>query len=311
VHILYCQNSSSVEVPHQISPDTPATVDLVNESDLITFHQLDKKIQDELQRCHIFLISCLRLPENNFCVRPDFKAKPGHKYNEGHFHALDMNRPVDTFHTAMHRIERRTKAVHPTIRSFMIATRRCNEEACNVLIQDLETMKLFHSDFAKIRDTLCSAFKSQHMFADINIQFHEGERITYPHDVIHHEDLLNSLIHLSLSIQGERDLYVHSSSDDVKKYTLKPPHTYISSPCKYMHGVAYPECQKTDRIIAVQSRILFHDNVFKSGGTFYDWTSEQNVRDMRQVYQFVNKFMRSFKLPTFDQLCHVQSYMDY
>eukprot|EP00604_Paraphysomonas_vestita_P003062 CAMPEP_0174817874 /NCGR_PEP_ID=MMETSP1107-20130205/433_1 /TAXON_ID=36770 /ORGANISM="Paraphysomonas vestita, Strain GFlagA" /LENGTH=200 /DNA_ID=CAMNT_0016028969 /DNA_START=150 /DNA_END=748 /DNA_ORIENTATION=- len=100
-------------------------------------------------------------------------------------------------------------------------------------------------------------------FADIAVQLHYGEEIG--EDIArYHVDALNSLLHLGLSIHGDRNLLWkgsdHPSENKDDYHVISAPQSagclYLSYPVAMQHSPLYPQSNWETRVIAVQSRCL-------------------------------------------------------
>merc|ERR1712187_337369 len=71
----------------------------------------------------------------------------------------------------------------------------------------------------------------------------------------------NSALHMAVSVRGSRVLRmkVAASAKDASEVRDKPQapgDVYIGNPVSYVHGLEYPACTWTDRIVACQFRLL-------------------------------------------------------
>jgi len=206
------------------------------------------------------------------CVdHPDI---PGHVYYEGYFHGLDTPSPVRSVNPRTKKVMDKP-AAPPRLRAFLKAFRALNVDWMdNVANASPQLSKLYRAGF---------------FFSDLAIQIHFGDAVP-PERVGWHLDSPNSVIHLALGLHGDRALHTSTLSerehelgmdcDTVTQSTLtvyEQPHgaAYLSSPYAFQHAVQYPQCCWKDRVVAVQSRLLF-----SSWGFDTDAQRSNGVSDM-------------------------------
>ena len=92
--------------------------------------------------------------------------------------------------------------------------------------------------------------------SDLEIQISHGDSAGPPLGV--HIDNMNSIVHLALSIKGQRTLHISYPDQHRSQYTRsqKEGDVYLSSPWAFRHGVEHPRQTWEERTIAIQCRTL-------------------------------------------------------
>ncbi len=141
---------------------------------------------------------------------------------------------------------------------------------------------------------------------DCSIQLHYGDKIDKD-SVRFHNDGPNSIIHLGLSISGQRTLLAAggSTSDpdffSLHQFQQTPGSVYVSSPFAMKHGPQYPNSSWKNRIIAVQCRILCTENDLKE---FYKSDKDQDIVEVMTA--IANAFrVHPIEIPTFSEVQRV------
>jgi len=231
----------------------------------ISAGQLDEDLR-------LFLLGSLphsesELLELGFEPCTDHPQCPGHCYLEGYFHACAATSldeaavaPVSSVHPRCGSELRRPAAPAP-LHAFCELFRRKNEK----VFRDLQA-ELVRSATAA---PLGSVLERQAHFADLSVQIHWGDEIPSDH-VAWHVDASNSFLHMAIGLQGQRALHVRrhvnrsrvsqncaiGASDDREVLPQGPGSVYVASPCCFPHAVQYEETGWSNRIVAVQCRLL-------------------------------------------------------
>ena len=92
-------------------------------------------------------------------------------------------------------------------------------------------------------------------FGDLAVQVHYGDR----EPGVWHNDALNSVLHLGVSVRGKRFLLsrqFEGGKPRTARVELAAGSVYLSSPALFKHAVEYPSSAYEERILAVQARFL-------------------------------------------------------
>eukprot|EP00933_Yihiella_yeosuensis_P041469 TRINITY_DN35867_c0_g1_i1.p1 TRINITY_DN35867_c0_g1~~TRINITY_DN35867_c0_g1_i1.p1 ORF type:complete len:300 (-),score=64.79 TRINITY_DN35867_c0_g1_i1:229-1128(-) len=180
---------------------------------------------------------------------PDF---PDHHYIEGYYHALrgHHNQKVESVHPKF-AVDLDRQSAPKQFSAFCEAFRRANAPMFAALQESLER--------DRNSQTLADVLQRGGHFADLSVQIHWGEEV--PADQGWHTDAANSFLHLALSLGGSRALHECRRSP---KQTVVTAQThwqqegdaYLSSPATFPHSVEYPATEWSNRIVAVQCRLL-------------------------------------------------------
>eukprot|EP00301_Raphidiophrys_heterophryoidea_P009266 c13633_g1_i1.p1 GENE.c13633_g1_i1~~c13633_g1_i1.p1 ORF type:complete len:334 (+),score=86.14 c13633_g1_i1:39-1004(+) len=192
----------------------------------------------------------LQDPQLAFTKNIDHPGVPNHIYFEGCFHALPTPNPVLSIHPRFG-INYHKPAAPVRIRAFVIGLKRANTK----WIQEIHARLPKTSRFRKL-------IEDDKLLADLSIQIHSGEQISVNH-MGWHVDACNSLLHMGVSIKGQRTVWAKTSptTDKTQLHTLPhpqiPSQVYISSPFAFEHAVQYVQADTwDDRMIAIQCRFL-------------------------------------------------------
>lgn len=181
-----------------------------------------------------------------------------HVYYEGYMHAAGIAAgPLASMNPRTGEIEDKRPAP-PRAAAFLEAFRRVNASWCSAIAAAVPTTGVCGPLVKRL-------FEDRMHFADLAVQVHFGQ-VVDAHDVGWHVDAPNSLLHMALSIHGNRALHSRLSSS----FTSASPETdhvhwlpfgaaYISSPMGFVHGVEYPESTFADRTVAMQCRFQLRE----------------------------------------------------
>ena len=117
------------------------------------------------------------------------------------------------------------------------------------------------------------------MFADCAVQVHYGDAVEPPGRLGWHSDAPNSLIHMAIALRGRRALHsrLKHTAEGRREHVVEwqePGCVYVTSPTCFEHAVEYPECSYTNRVVAVQTRLLVNEEELYTG-----FASENQERD--------------------------------
>jgi len=176
-------------------------------------------------------------------------------YYEGYFHALSLQRePVSSLHPRRGHIINK-EAAPLRLHAFIEAMRRANAGWIQAIAKHLPNDGI-----------LRRLLEEGSVFADLAVQIHFGEGVDARHLAWHH-DGPNSLLHMALSVRGNRVLHARlaQAPEEAEKHVshvCSAGQVYLSSPYFFRHAVEYPTRRTYhDRIIAVQCRFLLQDTI--------------------------------------------------
>jgi hypothetical protein len=199
-----------------------------------------------LQSAEIFCVPEATLERVGFTRCVDNPAIPNHRYYEGYFHGLATPKPVPSMNPRKGG-DMAKPAAPKQVRAFLKAFRDVNAR----WMRDCCDGKNESSQFlTQLLDNSC-------FFSDLAIQVHFGEPIAGK-DIGWHRDGVNSILHMALSVRGERSLW-YGDGDRDEVAPQKEGNVYITSPFALMHAVEYPPCTWDTRVVAVQCRLLMDD----------------------------------------------------
>ena len=237
--------------------------------------------------------------------------------SQGFFHSLETSQKVSSMEPRFGE-NTDTRAAPPILRSFFIALREKNSKWLKGISEELhEQAASFQNDnkkkekgdpkpskyisaFARLLDPSPPLPSPPRPFSDLAIQIHYGTSIA-SNTINFHFDQPNSVLHMALSLHGSR--MVHSMRDDTVTFIRqKSGDIYVTSPHYFIHGVEYPSCKWEERVVAIQSRLLFlsHEEMAE-------------VKEMRKgegeekvVGEVVGKrLLEGMKIPSYDEVMQV------
>eukprot|EP01060_Flectonema_neradi_P012470 TRINITY_DN19283_c0_g1_i1.p1 TRINITY_DN19283_c0_g1~~TRINITY_DN19283_c0_g1_i1.p1 ORF type:complete len:324 (+),score=40.35 TRINITY_DN19283_c0_g1_i1:73-972(+) len=188
------------------------------------------------------------------CV--DHPRVPNHVYFEGYFHS--KKGVSETFRCVHPRrgFDFQKPAISPKLKAFIQAFRDVN----SVWIKDLELSMLKFGESSRGQNEFTAELVRDRIVSDLAVQVHYGDEID-KQNVGWHVDAPNSLLHLAISIKGERYLHSITCNPETAESVNNRDHQtegdiYITTPSIMRHGVEYPACNFDNRIIAIQCRFL-------------------------------------------------------
>jgi hypothetical protein len=177
-------------------------------NDILEYLQADPLFSDLLQGDHNQLTSL------GYNKSVDYPERPDHIYYEGYFHSSPTYQPYETIHPrygVMH--DKQPASLRLT--SFYESLRRKNFQWTNKLIETLQTIpgdaseiviEILNENRHFAGSPILSyppSVTSINTSLDLAVQLHFGDEIS--EDIArYHVDAINSLLHLGLSIHGER-----------------------------------------------------------------------------------------------------------
>ncbi|KAK3251400.1 hypothetical protein CYMTET_39265 [Cymbomonas tetramitiformis] len=210
----------------------------------------------------VFQTAESKLESKKFCFKKciDHPEIPGHRYYEGYWHASNKTGAVLESYNPRTGALFEKPAAPIALRAFVEAFRRSNAGWISKVIQE---------------SCLHQFVNENDVFSDLAVQFHCGDEVP-EQSMAWHNDWLNSLLHMSISLGGNRTLYSKLALDekeDVLQHAFEqgPGSIYISSPFAFEHAVRYERVRNwSDRIIAIQCRFLFPIPVIEAIQNAYD-----------------------------------------
>jgi hypothetical protein len=210
-------------------------------------------------------------------------------------------------------------AATPFTRAFYQAFRSVNKEIFDTLKYNLLEASTFK---ATGNDDVCSVLaqwidKGYH-FGDLSIQIHygQGNEQKLKSGVAWHQDAENSLLHLSVTLRGERVLHSKRIRRNLNKLrslmknekptevleVQQPGNIYLSSSTLMNHAPQFFDTNYSTRVIAIHARILYTSSdvdYFRKVRTKESWDKLTNVLANTLV-------AADLKVPT---LAQVESYL--
>lgn len=169
----------------------------------------------------------------------DYPNIPDHYYAEGYCTATPSAKPTPSLNPRTGSEMMKNAAPLP-LRAFFHSFRKLNANWIN--------------EAARGHSCLERLVRENRVFADLAIQFHTGAPIT-ENDMRWHQDNPNSILHLAMSVKGNRMLHLRSS-DQRQRHRQVEGQFYIATPYSVEHAVEYFETDWENRVIAIQARLL-------------------------------------------------------
>jgi len=173
--------------------------------------------------------------------------RPHLHYMEGYFHGEKQSGSIRSLKPRNG--ESMEKPSAPVkIRAFIQAIKEKNRAIFNKLTEcipeKLAMRRLLEGDKA---------------LTDLVIQLNYGGPVLED-NIRYHVDTFNSMIHMGVSLAGERAFYTkHVKEDgDIIDYSSiqSPGVVYMSSPTAYKHGTGHKKITREDRVVAIMCRVL-------------------------------------------------------
>lgn len=183
-----------------------------------------------------------QMPKESECEQnTSYDKVGGHTYYEGYFHAVNDKDTVCSVHP-VYGVEVDKAPASERLVKFIHAFQDLNKPWMDKFYKQLP-----HD---KIGDIFRKWIDNRWHFADIAIQIHHGTQVSGD-NIFWHSDTVNSLLHMAITINGDRCLHTKTN-----KFPQHKNNVYVSSPWSFIHGVTYEECDQANKIIAVQCRFL-------------------------------------------------------
>ena len=189
------------------------------------------------------------LLSSGFIVANDYRTDVSYipkryKY-EGFFHTLAPMESITAMQARTGVEHEKPSATLPTksfVRSIIMQNKAMLDEITNIFPP--------HS-------TLRHLFEDRKILGEAAIEITHGDAAGPPY-IGMHIDNLNSILHLALSIKGDRTLHIGYADKQTSQYTLKQSTSdfYLSSPWAFHHAIQFPEQSWDQRVIAIQFRTI-------------------------------------------------------
>lgn len=232
------------------------------------------------QPCFTLSETEMKSEQHGFFHCVDNHELPGHTYFEGYFHARADSEPIESMNPRYgHRMKK--PAAPPFVRALLKAFKRKHASVFAGLAANLRLAQQQPDDSFGV---IAGLIENDAHFADLAVQVHYGDEVG-ERNIGWHIDAANSLMHLSLTVRGQRYLCSQRSETaggqvvEVREKQCvgdSGASSYLASPCFFRHGVIYPQCKFDNRIIAVQCRFLFDSSA----------TEHATVRSVRKTAQW-------------------------
>ena len=158
------------------------------------------------------------------------------------------------------------------IRGLYESIRRLNHDVFNDLQVKLHQSAVLRAPLHPEENDVCGILskwirKGLH-FADLSVQMHYGSKILGD-ELFWHSDAENSLLHLGITVRGERILHtlrsktINGHVEDIL-IPMTAGDVYVSSSTLMNHAPEYPDVNWDTRIVAIQSRFLYTNEELKN-----------------------------------------------
>jgi hypothetical protein len=282
---------------------------------------IQSKLEDDLLQRFLqeHLYSCNEDQLNSYPGLDNRVKEPVYVY-EGYYHSLPTSQTVYSKNpNPFIGTDFDKPAATPFTRAFYQAFRSVNKEIFDTLKYNLLEASTFK---ATGNDDVCSVLaqwidKGYH-FGDLSIQIHygQGNEQKLKSGVAWHQDAENSLLHLSVTLRGERVLHSKRIRRNLNKLrslmknekptevleVQQPGNIYLSSSTLMNHAPQFFDTNYSTRVIAIHARILYTSSdvdYFRKVRTKESWDKLTNVLANTLV-------AADLKVPT---LAQVESYL--
>jgi hypothetical protein len=217
--------------------------------------ELSTGVLEYLRKAECFSIPEQKLEAAGISKHQDYPQVQSHRYYEGYYHGARTPIPIASVNPRRPYEQILKPAAPIQIRAFLQAFRKANQhwlESLGRTLQKSETVSC-----VRLADLIQRGFN----FADIALQIHAGGEVG-SEDIGWHQDGLNSILHMAVSIHGTRTLHTQLARTASGVYEEEATDqtggdVYVSSPSAFRHGVRYPQIdQWSERVVALQCRLL-------------------------------------------------------
>ena len=240
---------------------------------------IKSSLEDELLQRFLqeHLYSCSEKELNNI-PELDNRVKPPVYVYEGHYHSLATSEPVYSKNpNPLIGADFDKPAASPFTRAFYDAFRVVNREIFDRLKENLIAASSYNHTMEGDVCYLAAKWidESKH-FGALSIQIHYGKNndAKLASGVAWHTDAENSLLHLAVTLRGNRVLHSRRIQANTKNSTLRQPKsnqqqpievlekqqpgsTYLSSSTLMRHAPQFFDTDYSTRSIAIHARLLY------------------------------------------------------
>lgn len=255
---------------------------------------LDEELLQHFQEEHLY--SCTEEELNNISELDNRVNIPVYVY-EGYYHSLSTNKNVFSRNpNPMIGKDFYKPAAGPFTRAFFEAFRVVNRDIFDNLRDNLLKASLFNETKKDDVSYLLANWIGQgHHFGDLSVQIHygRGNEEKLISGQAWHTDAVNSLLHLAVTLRGNRVLHskrIKSTSKGNRPIRgqlpmeilepQQPGDVYLSSSTLMRHAPQFFDSDHTTRSIAIHSRFLYTSadvNHFYSVRTADSWNKMTTV----------------------------------
>jgi len=212
-------------------------------------------------------------------------------YVDGYFHGKRQSEPLGSLNPRNGQYMDKP-AAPCRVRAFIQATQKKNKKLFEKLPGCFEE-----------GSSMRNLFEQGNQICDLEIQTRYGTGL-YGDHLNWHVDTFNSMLHMTVTLHGKRILQAKTLTKDgsIKQYSMEqvPGDVYLSSPAAFQHCVGHQSLKRTDRIVAVQCRVLMtmedYANIFKE----YIGEPNRQVEAMENIAKLLME--ESFLLPSLDEV---------
>jgi len=170
----------------------------------------------------------------------------------------DLPRQAEVF---VPRLGCRGTALRAPVRvaAFAEAFRNVNEPVWHAALEQLRGLANgAREELQGLCDLFCDAIQRKKHFGAVEMQHYCGDGFSGRQ----HIDGVTSLLHLAISLGGERKLSFVSATSNTgadlqEELPMRSGDVYLSSPALFQHKVIYPQCQAHNSMISLHMRFLF------------------------------------------------------
>ncbi|KAL7549340.1 hypothetical protein ACHAWF_012610 [Thalassiosira exigua] len=267
---------------------------------------MDGQLHRRLLEEHMF--SCSETELNDISELDNRVKVPVYIF-EGYYHSLPSNEAVYSKNpNPMIGKDFMKPAASPLLRAFFEAFRAVNSQIFDKLKQDLLQASSFDDSSDSIEENSANPKDVCYLFAewidrglhfgDLSIQIHygQGNEKKLKSGVAWHNDAENSLLHLAVTLRGNRVLHSKKVQSHLNGITSnlrhlnnqpaeilepqRPGDVYLSSSILMRHAPQFFQSEYSTRVIAIHARFLYTSaevNHFRAVRTNDSWRKLTNV----------------------------------
>lgn len=257
--------------------------------------KLDDNLLQRFLQEHLF--SCSEIELNSYPGLDNRVKEPVYVY-EGYYHSLPTSQTVYSKNpNPMIGTDFDKPAASPFTRAFYEAFRVVNREIFDTLTHNLLEASTYKDTGAEdVCYVLAQWIDKGYHFGDLSIQIHygKGNEQKLKSGVAWHQDAENSLLHLAVTLRGERVLHSKRIQRDANNLrpveknerpkeileTQQQGDVYLSSSTLMQHAPQFFDTDYATRVIAIHARILYTSeevNYFRKVRTEESWDKLTNI----------------------------------